>query len=196
MFFGPDTYRFCAALERYCPNATRLVDVGCGSGAGGLSVATRTRSVVLTDINPRALELSGVNAALAGVTAEVVESDVLSNVKGEFDAVIANPPYLLDPEHRVYRDGGGSLGEALSVRIVREALERLRSGGTLIVYTGAPIVDGRDQFWHAARPLVEAAGARVRYLELDPDVFGEELDQPSYQRVERIAVTLLVARIP
>lgn len=196
VFFGPDTYRFCAALERYCPSVNRLVDVGCGSGAGGLSVAARARSVVLTDINARALELSGVNAALAGLAAELVESDALSNVTGEFDAVIANPPYLLDPEHRLYRDGGGSLGEALSVRIVREGLARLGAGGTLIMYTGAPIVDGKDQFWHAARPLVEAAGARIRYTELDPDVFGEELDHPSYQHVERIAVTLLVARIP
>jgi release factor glutamine methyltransferase len=193
VFFGPDTVRFAAFVRRWLRRTSRLVDVGCGSGAGGIVVAASAERMVLADVNPAALRLARVNAALAGVTAEVVESDVLGGVDGPIDAVIANPPYLVDAEHRLYRDGGGSLGEGLSVRIARESLARLSVGGTLLLYTGAPIVEGVDRFRRAVEPLCRAAGASFHYEELDPDVFGEELARPSYAEVDRIAAVGLVA---
>ncbi len=129
VFFGPDTYRFVAALRRVLRPARRLVDVGCGCGAGGLAVRDRAEQIVLADINPGALRLARINAALAGAEVELVESDVLAGVDGQVDAIIANPPYLADRERRTYRDGGGELGIGLSVRIVRDALARLAPGG-------------------------------------------------------------------
>ncbi|HEX4351601.1 MAG TPA: hypothetical protein VHZ95_01780, partial [Polyangiales bacterium] len=80
-----------------------------------------------------------------------------------------------------------SHGEALSVRIVRESLQRLTSGGTLIVYTGAAIIDGVDQFQRAIEPLLREPSFAVTYESIDPDVFGDELAQPAYAEVERIA---------
>jgi methylase of polypeptide subunit release factors len=194
VFFGPDTYRFASFLERHAPGAERLVDIGCGSGAGGLLLSKRVRSVVLGDVNRRALDLARVNAALAGVAVELAESDVLAGVSGPVDLAIANPPYLRDDLRRQYRDGGGAHGEGLGLRIVRESLERLRPGGTLLLYTGAPVVAGRDYFLERARPLLQARGATFDYFELDPDVFGEELDNDS--EVERFAAVGLVARAP
>jgi methylase of polypeptide subunit release factors len=194
VFFGPDTYRFASFLERYAPSAHRLVDIGCGSGAGALVLADRVGSIVLGDVNPRALDFARVNAALAGVEVELVESDVLAGVSGAVDLAIANPPYLRDDLQRQYRDGGGVHGEGLALRIVREALERLEPGGTLLLYTGAPIVAGCDYFLERARPLVAARGAKLDYVELDPDVFGEELD--NHPEVERFAAVGLVARVP
>src|SRR5690606_38669702 len=82
VFFGPDTYRFCALLERAAGRAKRVVDVGCGSGVGGLVLGAAAKRVVLADINERALRFARVNAALAGVDAEVVRSDVLADVTG------------------------------------------------------------------------------------------------------------------
>jgi methylase of polypeptide subunit release factors len=175
------------------------VDIGCGTGAGGLAFAAAAERVVLADINTRALKLAWVNAALAGLPgAEIIESDVLGSVTGEVDVVLANPPYLVDDDARVYRHGGDELGSALSTRIVREAFARLSPGGRLLVYTGAPIVEGRDVFRAAVEPLLESARARFTYDELDPDVFGEELDRPVYARagVERIAVVGLAATMP
>lgn len=194
VFFGPDTYRFAAFLERWAPHAERLVDIGCGSGAGGLVLVERIGSIVLGDVNRRALEFARVNATLAGVEVELVESDVLAAVTGPVDLAIANPPYLRDDLQRKYRDGGGAHGEGLALRIVREALTRLRSGGTLLLYTGAPIVAGCDYFLERARPLLEARGASFEYAELDPDVFGEELD--NHPDVERFAAVGLVAHVP
>lgn len=191
VFFGPDSYRFAAAVERHAPHSLRIVDVGCGTGIGGIVVASRARQLVLADVSERALFFARVNATLAGLSPEIVQSDVLDGVEGDIDLVIANPPYLLDHAHRLYRDGGGELGEGLAVRIVRDGLARLSAGGSLIVYTGTAIVDGNDSFLRAVSPVLDRPGLSVAYEELDPDVFGEELDDPDYVDVERLAAVLL-----
>ena len=190
VFFGPDTYRYLSLLQRLDPSASRAVDVGAGSGAGGIAIAANCGSVVLADINPLALRHAAVNAAINGTTnARVVRSDVLAAVEGEFDLVVSNPPYLADDHARLYRDGGGRFGEALSIRIVRESIERLKRPGRLILYTATAIVDGRDTFHDAVAPLLE--GLASRYEEIDPDVFGEELERERYRDVERLAVVSL-----
>jgi release factor glutamine methyltransferase len=187
IFFGPDTYRFCALLRRWAPPARSVLDLGCGTGAGGISCAAGAERLVLADINPSALHAAEVNAALAGVTVELAHSDLARNVAGQFDLIIANPPYMRDVAGRVYRDGGGDYGEALAVRIVREAVPRLRPGGMLIVYSGSAIVDGVDVFERQIVAELAAQRVSATYEEVDPDVFGEELEQPGYERVERIA---------
>ena len=196
VFFGPDTYRYAALLLtslRSVERIGRVVDVGCGSGAGGILLAPRASKVVLSDVNPLALRYARVNAALAQVEdrVEIVESDVLRAVEGPLDLVVSNPPYLADDRGRVYRDGGGPRGIDLSVRIAREALERLSSGGRLVLYTASPIEDGRDPLRAALAPLL--AGIAFSYAELDPDVFGEELERMAYAAADRIAVVALDA---
>ena len=191
VFFGPDTYRFAALCLSRLESPGHLADVGCGSGAGGLLLAGRARSVQLVDINPAALRFAASNAALNRVTARCAESDVLSGTIGRLDTVIANPPYLADDLGRTYRDGGGQLGCALSVRIARESLERLAPGGRLLLYTATPVIDGSHALYPDLEPLLRHT--RFDYRELDPDVFGEELERPAYARAERIAVVALDA---
>jgi hypothetical protein len=65
----------------------------------------------------------------------------------------------------------------------------------MLLYTGAPIVDGEDQFFLALEPVLKSAGRAFTYEEIDPDVFGEELDQASYARTDRIAVVALNVRM-
>ena len=194
VFFGPDTYRFAALLARVPGRFRRAVDIGCGSGAGGLSMASRVDTVVLSDVNARALRFSRINASLNGAArVEVRESNGLQDVPGEVDLVLANPPYLVDAGARTYRDGGGRYGVDLAVRFAREALARLSPGGVLVLYSGAPVVNGEDRLRAALSPVIVEARAQAHYTELDPDVFGEELDGPAYGDVERIAVVSLVA---
>ncbi|HEY3256905.1 MAG TPA: hypothetical protein VGJ91_23275, partial [Polyangiaceae bacterium] len=140
-----------------------------------------------------------VNAALAGVNrAEIVRSDLLASIEGEIDLVIANPPYLIDEQQRSHRDGGGEYGEAIGARVVREGLQRLRDnprGGTLLVYTGVPVVAGLDTFLAAIVDDLHQTHAHYSYNELDPDVFSEELAKPAYANVERIAAVFLQAHV-
>ena len=118
-------------------------------------------------------------------------SDVLSAWEGTADLIIANPPYLVDPALRAYRHGGGDWGASLSLRILEEGLSRLSRAGHLLLYTGSAIVDGQDKFLQAALPILQNGTLEYRYRELDPDVFGEELDKWPYDRADRIATVLL-----
>ena len=193
VFFGPDTYRYLRFLEQSSGISGiegRLgVDIGCGSGAGGIAVAGALDSIVLADVNPRALQLARVNSRLAERTnVHVVAADILRPFARKFDLVVSNPPYLRDPLVRVYRDGGGKLGEGLSVRIVEAATRSLRPGGRLLLYTATTIVDGRDTFHGMIDSILHSSFRSVRYEEIDPDVFGEELERPEYAPVERLAV--------
>ncbi|HEY5675998.1 MAG TPA: class I SAM-dependent methyltransferase [Myxococcales bacterium] len=192
VFFGPDTYRFAAFLLARAPRKIgALVDVGCGTGAGGLLLAPRAASVELLDVNETALRFARANCELNSVEARIARSDVLQEVREPPDLIVANPPYLADPLRRAYRDGGGELGTGLSERIVAESLLHLRPGGRLLLYTATPVLDGEHLLWRKLAPLL--GEARADYLELDPDVFGEELEHPAYSQVERIAVVGLDA---
>ena len=206
VFFGPDTVRFVDLVQaelgrRPLRNGGRILDMGCGAGPGGLAAAHCARAaaphLVLADINPRALRFAAANAALAGMASVAfAQGDLFAAVEGEFDFIVANPPYLNDAAQRTYRHGGGRWGEGLSVRIVREGLERLAPGGRLVLYTGVAIVDGADPLLDTLHPLLDERGWPWRYRELDPDVFGEELDEPAYADAERIAAVALVVERP
>ena len=204
VFLGPDTYRYAAALARHLAALERplrrVADIGCGAGVAAIAMAlAQPRAEVhALDINEAALRLTRINALLAGagnLTAGI--SDLLGGVTGSFDLIAANPPYLVDPAERAYRNGGGPLGAGLSLAIVDAALERLAPGGTLLLYTGVAIVDGADPFAAAAQARLAAAGAAWTYEEIDPDVFGEELLCPAYAGTDRIAAVVLKAvRVP
>ncbi|MEX3772704.1 methyltransferase [Pseudomonas sp. MYb118] len=199
VFFGPDTYRFAQLIHNHLQQSftqvRRAVDIGCGAGVGAIVIARARHEaqVLAVDINPAALRMTAVNAALAEVNNVRVEaSDVLRDVDGSFDLIVANPPYMADPAGRAYRHGGGALGAQLSVRIVEQALKRLTPGGSLVLYTGVAMVDGCDPFLDALAPYLDSLRFGWTYREIDPDVFGEELLTPGYQRVERIAVVALI----
>ncbi len=196
VFFGPDTYRFARAILAHLKQARpvgRAVDIGCGSGAGAILVARAhpDAEVIAVDINASALQLTEVNAVLAGVRISAVNSDLLSSVPGVFDLIVSNPPYLVDPDARAYRHGGGFLGAGLSLAILDGALDRLAAGGTLLLYTGAAIVNGADPFKAVATARLGGSGMTWTYEELDPDVFGEELEGGAYTSADRIAAVLL-----
>lgn len=203
VFFGPDTYRFARAIKNNLLSEPRqlrrALDLGCGSGAGGviLSRQASCRELVLTDINRIALQMTRLNAEAAGVlNVTTVHSDLFANVDGAFDMIVANPPYLNDPLQRAYRHGGGELGSGLSVGIAQAAKDRLLPGGTLLLYTGSPIVRGVDRLLQAIEENFSGGDLRWSYEEIDPDVFGEELETSAYSTVDRIAAVVLTARKP
>jgi methylase of polypeptide subunit release factors len=202
VFFGPDTYRFARAIKSsLCSeprHLRRVLDMGCGTGAGGIVIAKNAAcdEVIMTDINDTALQLARLNAHAAGVRATTSHSDLFANVVGEFDLIVANPPYLNDPLQRAYRHGGGELGSDLSIRIAEGARDKLSPGGWLILYTGSPIVGGTDHFLQAIEQSFRACDLVWSYEEVDPDVFGEELETEAYSSVDRIAAVVLTARKP
>jgi methylase of polypeptide subunit release factors len=188
VFFGPDTYRFVRFLEMQSsklPHTEVIADIGAGSGAGGIMAASMfgAARTILVDINPRALRYARINAEAAAVDAEFLESDQVP----ECDLLIGNAPYLMDDGGREYRHGGDLLGGAVSLDWIEQGLRKLRPGGTILLYSGAAYVDGRSPLLDAVEDACRAEDARLEVQELDPDVFGEQLLEPGYEDVERIA---------
>lgn len=192
VFLGPDTYRFVDFLRGELPRAgkvRRLVDIGAGAGMGAIMAAPLIPGARLTlvDINPAALRLARINARAAGLEVETVEGSGMNAVTGPIDLAIANPPYIVDAQDRTYRHGGDMHGARLSLDWTLDAARRLEPGGRMLLYTGVAIIDGHDPLRDALERDLPELGCSLRYRELDPDIFGEELERSAYADVERIA---------
>lgn len=195
VFFGPDSYRFAALIERELeprPAQTvgSVIDIGTGSGVGAI-VAGRLRpkaSLAGTDVNAKALAFAEINARAAGLALQLEHSETLESLGRQWDLVLANPPYMIDRRSRAYRDGGDDLGAEASLAMARDALRHLAPGGLFLLYTGSAIIHGRDALYEELASLAATAECRLNYREIDPDVFGEELAGEIYREVDRIAV--------
>ena len=192
VFLGPDSYRFAdfiIAQMGSVPTNSRILDYGAGAGVGGITAARRADAPELTlaDINPKALFLSSVNAEHAHVRHKTTEAHTPADVDGDFDLIVTHPPFMMDSSGRAYRDGGELYGGRLSLDWTLASIEKLRPNGKLILHTGISIVDGRDLFNEHLLEAVGGRGHRIEYRELDPDIFSEDLDEPAYRDVERIA---------
>ncbi len=99
----------------------RVLDLGCGWGAVGVSVGKKYPACDLTmcDVNERAMELARKNALSNGVKAEAVQSDGLENVEGPFDYILTNPPIRA--------------GKQVSYRLFAESAQKLSPEGSLYI---------------------------------------------------------------
>lgn len=70
-----------------------VLDFGCGYGPIGIYIAKNTMAYVdMVDVNERSLNLAGRNAILNGVTVNVFESNIYTNVSKQYDFIVTNPP--------------------------------------------------------------------------------------------------------
>ena len=161
------TARLCDLLTPR-PRSKRALDVGTGNGIHALLAARHSRRVVATDVNPRALAFTELNAALSGLdNVECRRGSLFEPVEGErFDLIVCNAPYVVSPERRwTYRDGALE-GDELSERVVRGAAAQLDEGGFATVCVtwlgGDPEVpDERVAEW------VDGSGCDAWILPLD-----------------------------
>jgi methylase of polypeptide subunit release factors len=195
VFFGPDSYRFAnliaAELADCDLGANQLiVDVGTGAGVGAIVTGRlcRDATVAMTDVNPEALRFANINAAAAGLDPIALLTDRLEGLDGTIDLAVANPPYIIDDQARLYRHGGGLYGGQVTQDMTAFILPRLAPMGRLILYSGSAIIAGSDHLGDMLRNLAETNGCTLRYHDIDPDIFGEELGKPAYQGIDRIAL--------
>jgi hypothetical protein len=191
VFFGPDTYRFARFLAAELHGeieASSLVDLGAGAGAGAVVAARRLSParVVLTDINRKAIELARINLRCAGVDAEFRCRDATVPLDGPVDLVIANPPFIAGAD-RIYSGGGDLLGARASIDWAIAGAAQLTRGGRMLLYTGSAIAHGVDALSAALRRHLDPQEYQLDYAEIDPDIFGESLDLEPYRDIERIA---------
>jgi hypothetical protein len=154
----------------------RALDLGTGCGIQSLHLASHSRHVVATDVNPRALAITDLNAALNQIEVETRAGSLWDPVAGEtFDLVTCNPPFVVSPatdgDRLVYRDSGLP-GDQVVEAVVRGVGPRLADGGWCHVVANWAI--------HEREPWDERVG---RWLPADCDAFvvqREVLDPAAY----------------
>lgn len=117
------------AMGRSC-TPCRALDLGTGSGYVAIYLALKGWQVDAVDISQRALALAQRNAELNGVAPRIYESNLYSEVRGQYDVIAFNPPMRSDETEgsrlvtatlrRV-----GPLANAL-MRVTQPVLERKR----------------------------------------------------------------------
>ena len=165
---GPTT-RTLAALTVRRPVEAAL-DVGTGSGVQALLAARHSEHVVGVDLNPRALRVARLNAALNGVeNVDLREGNLFEPVGDErFGLVVANPPFVVSPVLELaYRDGGLA-GDSLSREAVRGAAQHLHEGGFASVLCSWVTQPGREHVETPRRWLADS-GCDILVLELASD---------------------------
>ena len=98
----PDSELLVEAALRL-PNISTILELGVGSGAVLLSILAERPKAIGTgaDNSPQAIEIAKENYQALKLSNKInwIESDWFSNVKGTFDIIICNPPYLSSAEY-------------------------------------------------------------------------------------------------
>ena len=128
----------------------RLLDLCCGTGCIGLSIAAHGKplSLTLADISPAALSVARKNASRLGLEAAFLELDILKEpLMGEYDCIVSNPPYIedatiesLSPSVRDFEPhlalSGGEDGLRFYPILIEKACHALASRGFLCLEIG------------------------------------------------------------
>jgi len=145
----------------------RVLDVGTGCGAVALALKDERADLGLSgsDRSAAALELAGENGRRLGPEVRWLRADLLAGAPDEFDAVLANLPYVRDheraalaPEIRLHEPVGALLAGPDGLAAISALLEQLApraSVGTVALEVGA------GQAPAVARMLLAAGFARL-----------------------------------
>jgi release factor glutamine methyltransferase len=178
----PETELVAEQAMTRLPHGGSLVDVGTGSGAIALAVAGERpdATVFATESSAPAMSWAQRNRDALGAKVELVACDLLSGLparlKGSFDVVVSNPPYIDRAEaivlpaeivdHEPHRAlFAAERGLDVAIRLADAALPWLKSQGWLVLEIG------RDQ-GHSVTALLGAAG--YDHVAVKPDLAGHD----------------------
>jgi release factor glutamine methyltransferase len=162
-----DTYLLLEAALKEIRSGDRVLEIGTGSGHIAAALK-EVADVIATDINPHAAYA----ARQRGV--EVVRTDLAGGLRGQFDLVIFNPPYLpTRDEDKIddwleYALDGGIDGRVVIERFVKKVGGALVTGGRILLLISS--LTGIETTIH----IFESAGWQVEIV-ARRQVFTEEL---------------------
>jgi release factor glutamine methyltransferase len=145
----PETELLVEQVLQRAPRNGRVIDVGTGSGCIAISIERERPDLHVSsvDISVSALALASVNRARLGSAVRLAASDVLSAVRGTFDIIVSNPPYIaegavahLAPEVRDHEPWSaltsGPSGTEVIARLLEEGRPMLAPGGAVMMEIG------------------------------------------------------------
>ena len=158
------------ALARLPASACRILDLGTGTGAIALALATERPDCAVTAVDrmPDAVALATRNKQhLAIDNVCVLQSNWFSALQGQqFDMIVSNPPYIDEQDPHLAQGDvrfeplsalvAGEEGMADIVHIIDQSLRMLTPGGYLLLEHGwQQGVAVRDAFTRAGYQAVE-----------------------------------------
>ncbi len=145
-----DTETSVEIIKKYLKDKKTFLEIGVGSGAVILSLAKmyREKTFIGVDISENAIEVANKNKELLKITnVDIFKSDLFSNVKGKFDIIYSNPPYIKtseilnlqkevkDYEPKLALDGGKD-GLEFYKKIIKDYKNFINPKGLLIFEIG------------------------------------------------------------
>ena len=156
----------------------RALDLGTGCGVQALHLAKHARSIVATDLNPRALRLADLGLRLSGVDADL-RLGSLYEPAGDipYDLIVTNPPFVMSPpsEARLTYRESDFTADGLMRSVVTGSVGHLAPGGALQVLGNWAHTTGE--------PWDERLGSWITGTGCDALVIQRELLDP-YEYIE------------
>ena len=146
----PETELLCSlALDMPLPDHASVLDLCCGSGCIGITLASERPQwhITLSDISEDALSVAEINRSRFGVAVSLHRGDLAEGLPDHaFDLIVSNPPYIPSGECQFLQDevlreppealDGGRDGLVFYRRIASEALRVCRPRGLLLLEAG------------------------------------------------------------
>jgi len=129
-----DSYFLLECLEKETEGKKirRALEVGTGSGIISILLSDRIEKILAVDINPEAIMYAKSAAKKDGIkNIRFTESDLFDKVKGKFDLIFFNPPYLPGKGEKCLC--GGKRGQQVTERFLKEVRNYLNKRGEAIV---------------------------------------------------------------
>ena len=128
-----DSLLLADVLEKRKLKNKKVLDMGCGSGFLAILMA-RSANVTATDTNSLAVKITAENAKRNGVKLKALKSDLFKSVKGRYDLIVFNPPYLpVDDEFRDQAYDGGKDGRTVIRKFIKNTSRYLRKNGSILL---------------------------------------------------------------
>lgn len=131
--------------ERVLPKEPKILDVGTGSGCIAVTLKCELPAAEISacDISKPALNVARENARKLGANVEFVQSDLLEAIRGDFDLMVANLPYVdkdwswisgveYEPSVALYAEDNG-------LRIINRFLEQAARRTKYIILEADPV---------------------------------------------------------
>jgi release factor glutamine methyltransferase len=125
-----DTFLMLEATSDFPFKGKVTLDLGTGSGMLGLFAAIQGAIVTVADVDKLAVKHTAEAAKSLGVKVKTTVSDLFSNIHGQFDVVLFNPPYLPSASTLDAAIDGGQKGMVLVERFLRGLTGHLKKDGT------------------------------------------------------------------